>query len=469
MKFKWIAIMASVCMITAVAASAVTAFLLTSGVIGRWRPQATDTSGETSGTGQTSGSSQISGAAALSPTSKPSPTQKPTPVPTIPAKPSATPKPTPTPDPSTHSALEDLYLWQVHDLLENIYEDISPSVAGIQIEVSSSDSATRLTNEGSGIVITAAGDIALNAGLLSIAIDKQGKILPNAKIMVRISGVTGSFPASLVSRDLMTGLAVLHINPGENKLTPARFAEKANLKIGQMILTVGYPDDVFNSGCMTSGFISGLYYPVILEDGTTMQMIQTTAPISASCIGGPLLNLEGQVVGLTCSAPGQNAGDPMSYALPGDETIRICMDLIEKGYVSGRSWLGINVSLEDRFIELQKLYNLPDGRMISAIVKGSPAASVDLRIGDVITRINDTAVSPSMDLVRFMQSQPVGTLVVIRIYRRSDGKYHDIAGLPAGVHRLIWICGKKRRRRSGCCGSGIRGRTARSRPKTPGA
>jgi S1-C subfamily serine protease len=426
MKFKWIAGLVSVCLVTATVAAGLTAVLLINGVIGPGLQRMTAGSDETTKPESTSIAKQTTTGPIPSPTPRPTPTVKPTISPTPVLSPAPSGFPTPTIDPTTHSALEDLYLWQVHDLLERIYASVSQSVAGIKLEVGGTSTASKMTNEGSGVIITSTGEIAINASLLSIALDKQGKVLASAKINVHIKDIDTPFAATLVGRDLMTGLAVLHINPGSHTLQPARFAEKTTLQIGQMILTVGYPEQVYASGCMSSGFISGLHYPVVLEDGTTLQMIQTNAPISASCLGGPLLNLEGEAIGLTCSAPNLDISDPMSYALPGQEALRICMDLIDKGYVTGRSWLGVTVFSEQSFLDLQKMYNLPDGLFISNIIKGSPAASVDLRQGDVITRIDDKKIGTSTDLGRFMQSQPVGTLIVIRVYRRSDGQYHDI-------------------------------------------
>jgi S1-C subfamily serine protease len=425
MKLKWIAGLVLLCLVSGLAAAALTTALLMNGAFSPLLPKKTSGTGETSatGSGSTSGTSQP--LASPSPTPRPTPTSKPTlsptPFPTAPTAP-----PTPSASPPTGNALEDLYLWQVRDHLEKIYAAAAPSVAGIRIEVSASGSVPKMTNEGSGVIIASTGEILVNANLLSIALDKQGKVLASARINALIHGIETAVPATLVGRDLMTGLAVLHVNPGTHTLVPASFAAKNVLQIGKMVLAVGYPEQTYTSGCMSSGFISGLHYPVALEDGTTLQLIQTSAPVSASCLGGPLLDLEGRVIGITCSAPSPDLSDPMSYALPGQEALRIGRDLIEKGYVSGRSWLGVTVLSEASFLDLQKRYSLPDGLMISNIIKGSPAASVDLRKGDIITRIDRQAILPSTDLGRILQSQPVGTLIVIRLYRRSDGRYHDI-------------------------------------------
>jgi serine protease Do len=311
------------------------------------------------------------------------------------------------------------------DMIANIYAATAPSVVNIEVEVDANGTAARKTNQGSGLILNKSGSIVTNASILTIALDKQGKILANAHVRVSVFGSVQAFDAVLTGRDLLTGLAVLKIVPGETVLQPAKFAEKPSLKVGQLILSIGYPDELFTSGGLTSGIITGLNRPVILDDGTNLQMIQSNAPISQTCSGGPLLNLSGEVVGLTNCALIRDVTDTMGYALAAETVQQVAKGLIENGFVAGRSWLGVSVLLQESFMELQKLYQLPDGLYISNVIKDSPAYSVDLRKGDIITAINATAVGASMDMSKFLQSQPVGSLVTIRIYRRTDGQYHD--------------------------------------------
>jgi S1-C subfamily serine protease len=427
MKFRWIAGWVGVCLVSAIAAAGLTAAMLLKGVFG-FGPLVTSPP-STSATSQATVPSQTNNPQSTptmqptptpprTPTGTPSPTISPSPMPT------AAPSPTPEMDPYIMSAIEQYYLWQTRDLLENIYSSVSLSVVGIKIEVGSSD-AVKMTNEGSGILFDEKGNIMTNAGLLSIAVDKQGKLVSGALINVYIQGIYKSFTATIVGRDMMTGLVVLHINPGAFRMHPAKFATDITLKVGQTVLAIGYPEQLYAAGCMTSGIISGLNYPVMLENGATIQMIQTNTPISSACSGGALLNLTGEVIGLTNGSLSTDLTDRMSYALSGPEALKICQNLVEKGYVSGRSWLGVTVLSAKSFLDLQKLYSLPAGLFISSIIEDSPAASVDLRKGDVITQINDTPVDVSMDIGQYVQSQPVGSLVVIRVYRRADRLYHE--------------------------------------------
>lgn len=421
MKLKWIAGCLFIGLFSAIAASALTAVLLTRGLIvlpaGTASPTTATLPGPT--TSETTAA-----------------TQKPQPTPTTGPKPTPTTTPAPTPQPTGNvlpiitddpillSALEQYYIWQSRDLLERIYATVSLSVVGIKVDVGRYDDFSKRTNEGSGVIITEEGDIMTNASLLSIAVDNRGKLLASATITIYVQGTGKPFSATLVGLDRMTGLAVLHVEPGIFSLKAATFAEASNLKVGQRVLAIGYPELPYSSGSMTSGLISGLNYPVVLEDGNTMQLIQTNAPVNSASAGGPLLDLSGTVIGLTSGAV--DAESQMTYALPGPEALKICLNLINSGHIAGRSWLGVTVLSEESFQDLQDLYGLPDGLFINGIVEESPAASVDLRKGDVITQFNGEAVGSPEDMYLFLQRQPVGTLVVITVYRRSDGQAHEI-------------------------------------------
>lgn len=414
MRAKWIAGLVTLSLISAIIASVLTAAVLLNGS----KLQAN--TGTSSLPDNTTSGSETGNSPTPSPVTSPTPTLKPTPKPTSPVTDPTIPTTveTDTTEPTT--------IWETSRLLEKIYSDVSPAVVCIQVEVGDPSSTAYKTNIGSGLIISTEGDIVTNTSILGIALDKQGKVLSNASIKVLIQGASVPFTATLTGRDQLTGLAALSIKPGYLTLKPAVFAEEPELKVGQLILAVGYPDLQYKTGGLSSGMICGLNRSTALEDGTVLQMIQTDARISQNCSGGPLLNLEGEVIGLTNNTLARESIDAMSYALPGGTVKSVAESLIDNGFVSGRSWLGVSVLLEDSFLELQKLYLLPDGLYISSVIKDSPAYTGDLRKGDVITEINGDAVETSMDMSRFLQSQPIGTLVTIRVYRRSDRQYHEI-------------------------------------------
>lgn len=403
MKIKWIAGLAAMCLFSAIVASAVTALAIRQGAFGLIQPS----------TGATTDSSQTSGTTSISPSPSPS------------AEPTLTPVPTERPsDPNT---VESFMLLQTQDMIEKIYTSISPSVVAVEVKVTDSGTSVSMTNQGSGLILNKSGHIVTNAGILSIALDKQGNVLSNATIQVKIQGIDTPFAAELTGQDVLTGIAVLKIDPLTSPIVPAVFAANSTLRIGQLVLAVGYPEILFESGGLSSGLITGLNRAVNLEDGTTVQMIQTNTPISLDCSGGPLLNMDGEVIGLTNCAIERDAIDSLSYALPIKTIQGVTRDLIENGYVTGRSWLGASVLTESNFLILQRTYGYPNGLYVNNVIKNSPAYVADLRRGDIIVKINDDAVATSMDLSKFLQNQPVGTLIKIRVFRRTDSLYHDLS------------------------------------------
>jgi serine protease Do len=116
----------------------------------------------------------------------------------------------------------------------------------------------------------------------------------------------------------------------------------------------------------------------------------------------------------------------MGYAMPIAVVQQVAKNLVTQGYVSGRAWLGVTVLQESNFLELQKLYRFPDGLYVSSVIKDSPAYTADLRKGDIITRINGNDVETHESLMLFLQSQAIGAMVDIEVYRKSDGNYHQL-------------------------------------------
>ena len=411
MRTKWIAGLAAMCLVSAAVASVMTALALTQGVLGLdLRPLSSETSSATT--------------APITVTPKATPTLRPTSTPSPSA--GATPTPTEGPSATDPGVVESLIILQTQAMIEQIYEDVSLSVVSIEVEVSEEGSSIVKTNQGSGLILRKTGEIATNASILSIALDKQGNVLSNASIVVKVKGIDKPFAAVFVGQDVMTGLAVIKIDPTIYVLKPGTFADNSLLKVGQIVLAVGFPEILYEAGGLSSGLVTGINRTVLLEDGTAVQMIQTNAPVSLACSGGPLLNLNGEVIGLTNCAVTRVSVESLSYVLPASAVEAVSSDLIESGQVSGRAWLGISVLNEDSFLRLQNLYGFPEGLYISNVIKDSPAYTSDLRKGDIITEINGEAVVASMNMSKFLQSQPVGTEVEIKVFRRSDGKYHDL-------------------------------------------
>jgi serine protease Do len=430
---KWIAVLIVLSMASALVASLLTAVFLVRGLIGsrssRWIALLAGQADATAQTGPASGQTGTSGTTALpdltpipTATHAPSPTPSPTPKPT----PSPLPTAVPTPTPPVQNAAETLYLWQTRQLVQRIYDEIAPSVVGIYVEVPASGNQSARTNEASGLIIDKTGTLVTDSAVLSVALNKQGKLVAGTRIDILVRGTERIFSAAYIGRDPITGLAVLDIDGGETTFSAPDFADSLDLKVGQMVLAIGYPDLMIESGGLSSGFISAISRMVMLESGTSVQMIQTDLQISSLCAGGPVLNLDGKVIGLSSCGLAKDPFDLKTYALPVDSMLAVAKGILDQKAETGRAWLGITVLSASSFQELQRLYRFPDGLYISSVIQDSPAYVADLRKSDIIIQINDEPVFPSTDLSSFLKEQPVGAAVKIRIFRRTENKTLDI-------------------------------------------
>lgn len=410
----------ALCLVSAIAASLLTAVFFVRGyfrqsIIWQSGPSSNTISDTTTGSLPAGTSQKPTTRVVLNPTTTSSPniTRKP-----------ATTNQTSSTD-NSHPAVEQLSLLQVQEQIEDIYEAVAPSVAGISVEVSATSTTNERTNKGSALIISSDGVLVTSTGTISFALDRNGTLKTNSKIEVFLNGHEEPLLAELIGNDILTGISVLSIDPTITALQPATVADEPELKVGQLVLSLGYPDMLASAGGLSSGIITAIDREVMLEDGTSVGMIQTDARISQSCSGGPLLNLNGEVIGLTNCSISRDISDAMGYALPADVVQQVAKNLVTQGYVSGRAWLGVTVLQESSFLELQNLYRFPDGLYITSVIKDSPAYTADLRKGDIITKINGNDVATHESLVVFLQSQPIGALVDIEVYRKSDGLFHQ--------------------------------------------
>lgn len=365
------------------------------------------------------------------PTLTPRPTATPTPRPTASPTPSLSPTPpaNPSPTPAVQNAYETLTLWQTRQLVQQIYDLIRPSVVGIRVEVPASGAQTTRTNEASGLIIDDQGIVVTSASVLSIAIDKQGRILPEAHIQVFLNGSDSPLRGRVIGRDIVTGLAVIDLSEdaGKRIFQAAPLAASSDLRVGQMILAVGFPDLLSEAGSLSSGLISLVKRSVILENGTEVQMIMTNLPAAGFCTGAPLLNLQGEVIGLANCGLARDAYETQAYALPTSAMLAVVRDIMRDSEpAAAKAWLGLTVLKQDSFLELQRLYRFPDGLYVSSVVADSPAYAADLRKGDIITAINDQPVEDVADLSALLKDAEPGAALRLSVFRKASNQTLEI-------------------------------------------
>lgn len=244
--------------------------------------------------------------------------------------------------------------------------------------------------------------------------------------------------ATLIGEDPLTDLAVLQLDlselPSGSKLPVAQFGDSDLLEIGDTVMAMGSPWALSRS--VTRGSVSNterilageedeageLQFDRDQRTGIFNRWIQHDAPISPGNSGGPLVNLEGAVIGV--NTRGSVMGGDMAFAIPSNVARAVAAELIKHGEVP-RSWYGFS-------IKSIKKSGLKEGILVDSVISDSPAAQADLRVGDVILQIDDAARTiwyPEQipPLLKELAERPIGSSVRLTVQRGDERRVISIA------------------------------------------
>lgn len=292
--------------------------------------------------------------------------------------------------------------------LQDIYEKVIDSVVSISA-VSSSSRAS-----GTGIIMSPDGYIITNH-----------HVIENALSVSVLTSSDEQYDALLVGSDETSDIAVLKIDA--QNLQAAQFGDSATLRVGDAVVAIGDPLGVQLRGTMTNGIISAINRDLTVGD-RSMTLIQTNAALNNGNSGGPLINCYGQVIGINTmkmsSYYSEASVEGLGFAIPISVAKPIIDELIENGYVAGRPAIGISgESLPKAF---QTYYRLPTGVYVVSVDPDSDAAARGIAEGDIITAINDTAVS-SIDELNTVKNQfSAGDTVTLTVYRNGQFYLVDV-------------------------------------------
>ncbi len=252
---------------------------------------------------------------------------------------------------------------------------------------------------GSGIVLNEDGYIATNAHVL----ESEGY-----HVVETVDGET--FSARIVGRDSKTDIAVIKVEA--DGLKPATLGNSDEAVVGEQVIAIGNPANLAST--VTDGIVSAVNRKISSDSsGFEMDCIQTNADISPGNSGGALVNMYGQVIGITSSKYVSAEFEGLGFAITINEATPVIEELIKKGYVSGRFKIGIqlyDMSSEGNIKKIQEElgFDLPEdfkGVYIIKIEKDYDIANTDLKEGDFITAINGTKVSTYHELYDAISSQ----------------------------------------------------------------
>jgi putative serine protease PepD len=267
--------------------------------------------------------------------------------------------------------------------------------------------------------------------------DKQGHVITNNHVVAEAAGDDGPIEvidhdgrhmsATVVGRSAVYDIAVLDVKGAEN-LPPAAIGSSQQMHVGETVVAFGSPLGL--SATVTSGIISAVNRPVTTGDGSDssyINAVQTDAAINPGNSGGPLVDLRGQVIGVNSaiaslgssgvSDEGGNIG--VGFAIP-IEQVQVTTDQILRTGKAQYPVIGANVRGSEKL----------DGATVESIAAGSPASRTDLKVGDVITKVDGKPVTGSIDVVVAVRAHQPGEKVTLTV--RRDGKEMQIVvGLQA--------------------------------------
>jgi len=264
-------------------------------------------------------------------------------------------------------------------------------------------------SSGSGFIITADGYIVTNNHVISGASS------------VKVTLYDGdSYDATVVGSDEDYDIAVLKIDA--KGLSPVTLGDSDTLNVGDHVLAIGNPLGELTFS-MSGGMVSCVNRAINV-DGTPFNMIQTDTSINPGNSGGPLVNSYGEVVGIVSakysSYSSSETVEGLGFAIPINDVSAMIQDIMTNGHVTNKPYLGITAGSMNSSLAQQYRFDIDTGVLVYSVEDGSAAAKAGLKMGDVITKIDDTDVSTMEDLIAAKKSYSAGDTSTFTIYR--DGK-----------------------------------------------
>ncbi|SDI56664.1 S1C family serine protease [Desulfosporosinus hippei] len=253
---------------------------------------------------------------------------------------------------------------------------------------------------------------------------KKGYIATNNHVIEGAQKITVSLSdgrtldAKLIGADPRTDLAVLQISDTTN-LTAVELGDSSKVEVGQSVVAIGNPGGDEFARSVTTGVISATNRTLNLQGVASYNLIQTDAAINPGNSGGPLVNYQGQVIGINSVKYAETGFEGMGFAIPISDALPTIQQLIATGVAKHPALL---VSTDDQYNTYAKTNNKPQGAYISAVTLNGPAAKAGIQQGDVITKINDTEIQNSSDLVRELYKNKVGDKVTLTYIRDGQTK-----------------------------------------------
>jgi len=211
----------------------------------------------------------------------------------------------------------------------------------------------------------------------------------------------------------LSDIAVIKIE-SDNKFTPVKFGNSDKARIGDWVIAIGNPFGL--GGTVTAGIISARNRSIGLS--RYEDYIQTDASINQGNSGGPLFDLNGNVIGINTAILGQSGSIGIGFAIPSNSAEKVIDQLIKFGETK-RGWLGVRIQIVTKEIaDLEKL-DRPRGALVASVAENSPSDKAGIKAGDIIIEFNGVVINEMKELPIIVAQTDVGKVVDVKVWRNS--------------------------------------------------
>ena len=255
---------------------------------------------------------------------------------------------------------------------------------------------------GSGFIIDEKGILVTNNHVIEGAED----------IVVQVNGEK-KFKAKVIGADPLSDIAVLKIESKE-KFLPVRFGDSDKARIGDWVIAIGNPFGL--GGTVTSGIISARNRSIGLS--RYEDYIQTDASINSGNSGGPLFDMNGNVIGINTAILGRSGNVGIGFSIPSNSAKIVIDQLIEFGETK-RGWLGVRIQdVTKEIADVEKL-DEPRGALVASVAPNSPSEKAGVKSGDIILEFNGEKIKQMKELPMIVARTEVGKKVKVKIWRNK--------------------------------------------------
>ena len=255
---------------------------------------------------------------------------------------------------------------------------------------------------GSGFIIDAKGIVVTNNHVIKDAED----------ILVRVNGEK-EYKAKIIGADPLSDIAVLEIQ-SKDQFVAVKFGDSDKARIGDWVIAIGNPFGL--GGTVTSGIISARNRSIGLS--RYEDYIQTDASINQGNSGGPLFDMNGNVIGINTAILGQSGSIGIGFSIPSNSAKKVIDQLIEFGETR-RGWLGVRIQhVTKEIADVEKL-DEPRGALVASVAENSPSDKAGIKAGDIILEFDGTNIKEMTELPKIVAQTEVGKTVEVKIWRNK--------------------------------------------------